>query len=350
MRESSHLATLADMLGVGILCIDDNARLFYANELACRLLRAESVLELADRWPGLDEEISRNLSAATDRTVLDLGNPGRRLRLEVRPCSVDGPAGRVLLLKDVAAVGAGDRSVMLAARMRLQRHLAGAWVHDLNGPLNNVNLTLELLTAKLASGGPELREKCERHLTVLKQETRRAAALLRLVQERDRSSERAQSVDLRAEMETALRVCKREAGTRRARISLDCTAKPVLVTGCRAELSLAVLSLMHVSLACASEGAKLDCALAVAGSKATLRYDVRPGTLEERCVVASQTVLPVHGADAAGYLYAARVALEANGGAIEVICGRASDCAIVATLPLQQRTSVAKAASPTSEI
>jgi hypothetical protein len=105
--------------------------------------------------------------------------------------------------------------------------------------------------------------------------------------------------------------------------------------GSRAVLSMAVLSLMHVSLACASEGAELGCALAVAGGNATLRYDLRPGTLDERCVVASQAVLPVHEAGEAGYLYAARVALEASGGSLEVTCGRASDCAIMATLPVQ---------------
>jgi PAS domain-containing protein len=106
MRESSYLATTADMLAVGMVCIDGVAGLVYANELACRLLGAESPVELAARRPDLDKQICRNVSAAAGRTALDLSKIGRRLRLEVRPCSTDGQPGRVLLLKDVSTVSA----------------------------------------------------------------------------------------------------------------------------------------------------------------------------------------------------------------------------------------------------
>ena len=332
MGETSYLALVADLAGVGVLCLGASGRLVHANAVACRLLGAENTRGLTQGWPALAKGLGVDQGGGTLARLMHVPLIGRRLRLEVRPCSTEG-TGCVVLLKDVSVISANDRSVLLATQMRLQRYLIGTWVHDLNGPLNNVQLTIELVASKLASGAADAIEKCGRHAASLKQEIRRVAEQLRLMQERETPSERAQNIDLREELETAVRAFRREAATRRARVSLDCASTPALVRGSRAVVSVAVLSLTRVALTNAVENADVVCALAMADAQVTLTYDVRPGVLDEQCILAAQAVLPGDAEEGPGYLYAARVALEANGGTLEFVRGDASDFKIVATLP-----------------
>jgi len=78
-----------------------------------------------------------------------------------------------------AARRAGLRRALLdAARARRQEALAAGFLHDLNGPLNNVNLTLALLDttlgrARVAAPGDSLLDRCQRHVALLQAESLR---------------------------------------------------------------------------------------------------------------------------------------------------------------------------------
>lgn len=78
------------------------------------------------------------------------------------------------------------RALLDAARARRQEALTAGFLHDLNGPLNNVNLTLALLDATLgraraAAPGDGLLDRCQRHVALLQAESLRLQQWSRVV-------------------------------------------------------------------------------------------------------------------------------------------------------------------------
>lgn len=142
---------LATKLGLGLILLDSAARPVFSNRTALELLDCRASGSLADRWAALqaakisgpDPEITAAHAFAAYPFTADLPVEGatRFLRGEVRSAA----GGFEVFLKDRRKLGELDIELLCASRLREWIHHCDALVHDANGALNTVQLTLELL-------------------------------------------------------------------------------------------------------------------------------------------------------------------------------------------------------------
>ena len=121
-------------------------------------------------------------------------------------------------------------------------------MHDAKGPLNNLHLTLSLLTSTIAridtgSDQHDALVRCKRYLDVMQTEEARLAARLNdlhaLTERTDAEPER---VEVGALLAAVARLLRHEARIRDARLELDVAGAPAWTFGDPRQLQLAFLS------------------------------------------------------------------------------------------------------------
>ncbi len=137
---------LATKLGLGLILLDSASRPVFSNRTALELLDCRAPGSLADRWAAL--QTAKASGPATEITAahpftadLPVEGATRFLRGEVRPSA----GGFEVFLKDRRKLGELDSELLCAIRLREWIHHCDALVHDANGALNTVQLTLEVL-------------------------------------------------------------------------------------------------------------------------------------------------------------------------------------------------------------
>ena len=143
---SAALDALATRMGLGMLVIDLAGNPVFANRVALELLDCGDAGALAARWTALQAmkvELSDAPSSRTRAFTVDLPVAGavHYLRGEIVPTAT----GQEVLLKDRRSLGELDIELLCASRMREWIHQCDALVHDANGAMNTIQLTLELL-------------------------------------------------------------------------------------------------------------------------------------------------------------------------------------------------------------
>lgn len=145
------LDSLATRMGLGLILLDSASRPVFSNRIALVLLDCRDPGSLANRWAALQaarasgpetESTAAHAFAAYPFTVdLPVEGATRFLRGEVRPSA----GGFEVFLKDRRKLGDLDSELICGIRLREWIHHCDALVHDANGALNTVQLTLELL-------------------------------------------------------------------------------------------------------------------------------------------------------------------------------------------------------------
>jgi len=140
------LDDLATKMGLGLILLDSASRPVFANRTALELLDCRVPGSLGDRWAALQTAKASGpvaeITAAQPFTAdLPVEGATRFLRGEVRPSA----GGFEVFLKDRRKLGELDSELLCAIRLREWIHHCDALVHDANGALNTVQLTLELL-------------------------------------------------------------------------------------------------------------------------------------------------------------------------------------------------------------
>lgn len=184
---SAALDDLATRLGLGLLLIDSNGRPSFFNRTALELLGCRDGNAVALRWTSLQplmeprggallpESASRAFSAN-----LPVQGTTRFLRGEIRPAG----GGSEVFLKDRRSLGELDTELLCASRMREWNHQCEALVHDANGALNAIQLSLELLDGQLPGQRPteQAGEPPRRnHMTVIRDNLETLKGTLRQV-------------------------------------------------------------------------------------------------------------------------------------------------------------------------
>ena len=146
MPVSAALDALAERMGLGLLLIDAAADPFFCSRTARELLGCRDAGSLAERWAALQavKSADRGTDAAAPHTfTADLPCDGstRFLRGQINAST----GGFEVLLKDRRSLGAVDLELLCASRLREWTHQCDELVHDANGALNTIQLTLELL-------------------------------------------------------------------------------------------------------------------------------------------------------------------------------------------------------------
>ena len=343
-RDLASARALAALLPCGVLLIDARAELAFASARACALLGSRDEAALHARWNELREAVGTGAGpadAAHGYAEVDVAGERRRLRMDSYRVGDDGAAHHLVLLEDPRSLDDGLAVLVAAGRAQAQQHVLVGILHDLNGRLNNFNLTLTLLETTLARHAPQapvepLLERCRRYGAALTNEARRLADALQPL---------ATLVSPEAPADTGIDVGRLLEETRHAlrhatvlhEIALAASADDgvPLVRGDGALLRLALLDIVIGLMACTAPGGQIAMSAAADGDDVVVRFTARGTRIPAATLRAFDRITLTAPASALDLL-AARAIIAAQGGSV-TLQSHDEDARIDARLARQAR-------------
>ncbi len=171
---SVALEALADRLGLGMLLAEASGAVVFANGRALALLCGSSVdvQGALARWGSIQSDLPCAKPGADPVSfTLDLPSGEVAPRMLRGQCRVLEGGITEYLLADRRALGELDLELLCASRMKEWVHQCEGLVHDANGALNTIQLTLELLDGQWPGprAGEQVREPHRRnHVGVIR--------------------------------------------------------------------------------------------------------------------------------------------------------------------------------------
>ena len=197
--------------------------------------------------------------------------------------------------------GAADSALIVAAsRARTQEVIVAGLLHDLNGPLNTLRLTLELLERVLASrvsgDADASNPRVRRYLDTLREESARMTVWSRSASAAVASGTATERQGLRALLDEALRLLRHhavlsevrlEAGAATERAAAGDVAADIEVADVAADIEVAdvaatralLATLVYAAIAVAPAGAVVQARIAAHGAQARVRVAVTPAAV-----------------------------------------------------------------------
>lgn len=340
-----RLDALMKALDVGVLIVESDGGLSFANRHAAELLGYDAADPLHADWDTTLRPTVRGIlgelcsQPAGQRIEHELPANGRaaHLRLEFYAMG-EGECPQVVLVRSAASLEALQSELGLAIQMRGLTRFYAAFAHDLKAPLNAMVLTLELLKLSFqqpAAEGADV-EKRLRYVSTLNEEIARLDRQLRalLAHTAPPRDERG-SVDLRALLELLVQLLAPQA--KRQGVALRCTLPdvPLELVGQADRLKQALLNILINALEAMPDGGELAIDLApVSGSAHISVRDTGPGIPAE----VLDRIYHMHFTTKSGGtgvgLYVARSVVQSHGGMIDVKSADGSGTAFTVTLPL----------------
>jgi signal transduction histidine kinase len=263
---------LASMSTWGVLLLDRSVELQFASSAACLLLGEKNLVALKLVWPAVQRklELSRvsELKKGDDplryRMNFTTATGMRALRLEVYSLEHKGCENYLALLKDRHALDEPETQFLLASQLRAQTHRVAAIVHDLNAPINNILLTLELLDPGFRGADTghlpaEILQRLQRYRLVLREELTRLSRLIRTLPEQLNPAKAPQEeFDLRTVLEEVHRELKHDAAARQIRRSLVNSPTPLPVCGAQDRIRVALFNVAALLIEATSSPGNLS--------------------------------------------------------------------------------------------
>ncbi|HEX7811386.1 MAG TPA: hypothetical protein VF460_05715 [Burkholderiales bacterium] len=248
---SAALDALATKMDLGLLLIDSQGSPVFSNRTALELLGCRDSAALPQRWAALQSSMQPPAAGAVAQDsatfTADLAIDGgtRFLRGESRRAR----DGMEVFLRDRRRLGELDMELLCASRMREWVNQCDALVHDANGALNTIHLTLELLDGQWPGqqADEQVREPHRRnHVGVIRDNVDKLKRTLRQFSASHDGGPASAVFDLRDVVNEAVATLRMLA--RRRRISLQARAGETMlpVTGNRGRIRQA---LVNVALA-----------------------------------------------------------------------------------------------------
>ncbi|HEY3571739.1 MAG TPA: hypothetical protein VGP73_27675 [Thermoanaerobaculia bacterium] len=173
---------LAGLLGPGVVSLDGQGGVRFADARALELLGCADGFELERLWERLKGRLeaaglSWNGASGSGPAALELPVEGeaapRSLLFDLRR---DPESGGVLLVASLGTLAGLERDLRLTSQMRSVAQISPAVAHDLRAPINAMVFNIEILKEMLASGraaDPANKDKLLRYVNVLKEELSR---------------------------------------------------------------------------------------------------------------------------------------------------------------------------------
>jgi signal transduction histidine kinase len=262
---------LAELLGPGVVALEPQGGVRFADERALELLGCSDGFELERLWEGLKgrlEGAGLSLNGAggaggtggtggnVSRAVLALPQAAtaesgeetdRRLLFDLRR---DPASGGILLVQSLSTLAGLESDLRLTSQMRSVAQISPAVAHDLRAPINAMVFNIEILKEMLASGratDPANKDKLLRYVSVLKEELSRLhrglETFLAYISPR---GDRQETLDLRELTEELGTLLVAPARKQQGQVKTELPEGAVMVEGNRFLLRQALL---HVSLA-----------------------------------------------------------------------------------------------------
>lgn len=335
---------LMKVMDVGVALVSSDYGLDFANESAREVLGCVQPGELEQRWPDVQEHLSRsaaNLAPEGGTTDLDIGDDDQRThaRLELYPREDRG--GWLILVKNRDKLDALENELRLAIQMRGFAHFYMAFAHDLKAPLNAMVLNLELLKRSLpasdgSDGSDEQHTRRSKYIQTLVGEVSRLDRFLRTVLTHAAPpSTGIKEFDGRELIEELGSLLGPQARHQRVNLGVEPGPEPLTLNGHRDRLKQALLNLAINALESMPQGGELTIQAAKRDTQAAIAIrDTGPGIPPELL----KDIYKMHfttkdGGTGIG-LYVARSVIQAHGGDIQVESEAGRGTCFRVTMPL----------------
>jgi signal transduction histidine kinase len=335
---------LEEFAGTAAVLLDAKADLEYANRQACDLLDwAEGEELLKAKWkaiaplfafpPALPFSSKPHLCHAE----IPLSAGSRPLSLELHALREGAGRGHFALLRDRSVLDHLERELLLASERRGWGHQCATLTHDLNGILNSMQISLELLAAadsETTDVTPEAARK-RRRIATLKEDLGRMNLALRALPGADGGAEPAVTeFDARDLIKEVFAILRQLVRRNSVELKLELPEAPVPVRGQRVWIKQALFNVFVHRLNAMRAGGRLEIEAATTdrGGVVRLRNDV-PDMREGMIDPSSRLFCPGRTNGGATDLQVARAILESQGGAMEVSSGSVGSTVFVMHLP-----------------
>jgi len=353
LQAQHRMGALIKALDVGMLMLESDLRLGFANNRAAELLGSHEPAELSHCWndrflPRLHDVLSRFAGAAAGRRAeieLPPDAAAPRLTLEFYELGEDTRDGFLVLVKSAESLEALQRELGLAIQMRGLTRFYAAFAHDLKAPLNAMVMTLELLKLSVQGTGGDgaAHQKQLEYMAVLNDEIRRLDRQVRaLLSHTAPPSEGRHELDLRAVLHDLDALLAPQAKRQRVSLTTHLPEQPVTLIGNADRLKQAMLNILINALEAMPDGGALTMALERRNGSARITVqDNGPGIPADlRGAIYEMHFTTKNGGTGVG-LYVARSVVQAHGGTIEVQTARDAGTTFTLTLPLEPQLAAA---------
>lgn len=184
-RERALMETVLDTLREGVLVLNDDGGVAYANPAALAMTGLDEASLAGDVPPRFPPELAAALAPAPGggaRTLeIEVAYPEPRI-LRVHLSDAEGPAQgkpvRVAVLADISAERVQTEDRVESERIDSIMTLAAGVAHEIGNPLNALSIHLQLLRKRLGSVGKEAARSLET-VDLLEAEVRRLDGIVR---------------------------------------------------------------------------------------------------------------------------------------------------------------------------
>ncbi|NLB66680.1 MAG: PAS domain-containing protein [Lentisphaerae bacterium] len=190
VSEWGQLKTIFHALREGILVLDMQGRVVFANRAAGRLLGMDETAVVGQPmgrwlpevdWTKLDEFEGQEWNHMAAREI-EISYPAHRF-LEMylaplQPVQQDAPSGVVMILRDVSRERDLTAEIIESERLNAILMLAAGVAHEIGNPLNSLGIHMQLMDRELRSLPEEARAPLEELLGVARSEIDRLDQIL----------------------------------------------------------------------------------------------------------------------------------------------------------------------------
>jgi signal transduction histidine kinase len=347
---------LSRIMNVGVLLVDPDVNLEFANDLACELLGCGNDEDLKQRWPELRrlmrlERAQLPTASKPYRLTVNLALDARLLllRLEIYALNEEACTGYLVLLKDRRTVDVLETDLLLASQMRSLVHVYRLLAHDLKAPLNAMQLTAELLddapeSGGAHSGGPGEARRSERrrhHVAVLKEELARLNRILQtMLDQKQPLTSVTRAFDLREIIRQIATLLTAQASRQSVELKIQLPDTATMMMGYHDRLKQALLNIAINGLEAMPHGGCLGIRLEVRDAAAAITIqDTGSGIPDELLDEIYQIYFTTKKSGSGIGLYVARLVVESHGGEILVKSEQGSGTCFDILLPLRETSS-----------
>lgn len=289
-----RFGALMKAMDVGVLLLDSDENLDFANTPARELLGCPDGSDIAERWKEVRETLDHPLSLwvgqdVTGSTRLDLELPSNgtavRLRFEIYRLD-DESEGFLVMVKSREMMEALENELGLAIQMRGLGRFYAALAHDLKAPLNAMVMNLELLDQAIlkaeADETPTF-DRQRRYIEVLRNEVFRFDRQLRtLLSHAAAPSHALEEFGLAALIRDLATLVEPQARRQRIDFTVSLPDSEVYFTGHADRIKQALLNIVINAMEAMPDGGKLSIELKSEGGQVRISVrDSGPGIPED---------------------------------------------------------------------
>lgn len=235
-QQERRLKLILNGVSDGIIAVDDNGKVQYANPAACELMgkSQDEIYQEAFILPKIDWE-------SMEISFKDLRAPGHRRYAEIRSSQTiwEGKGMNLIVLRDVTDRHLFQERFLKAQRQEAVDQLAAAIAHEFNNALAIIRMTAELLLFKETT-----EEEKKGHLNAMLGEVKRSLDLVRKLMNLSRQQGiRIEPLDIR-ELVSDNRILFSKTLGENIQLSFSCEKGDPIIDGDRNLIEQATINLL----------------------------------------------------------------------------------------------------------